>query len=116
MKNFKDNYVYKELIGDNPEQIYIIQNSSVQSRPPELSALQIANYWRTHGVNPGHDFKREDDVEFISNLYYVLYKIGPNNMLEVVLDRSNGSTDYLQILVYDEGEVYAAILPLLKKI
>lgn len=113
MKNLREQYIYKEYEGDNSGQIYMIQNSSVNSQPPELSALNIAQYWKTHERNPGHDYKRDDDANFVLNLRYVVYKIGAKNTLEVFQDKSAGETDYLQILRYDNDESYAALLPLL---
>lgn len=108
-------FVYKEIYGDNSGQIYIIQNSSIPIQPPELSALKIAQYWRTHEKNPGHDYQRDDDTVFISSLKYVLYKLDANDTPQVFLDKSEGSEDYLQVLCYNDNETYAAMLPLLKK-
>lgn len=115
MKKMLKFYIYKEVYGDNAGQIYIIQNSSIPKQPPELSALKIAQYWRTHEKNPGHDYQRDDDSIFISSLKYVLYKIDANDTPQVFLDKSEGSEDYLQVLCYDDNETYAAMLPLLKK-
>lgn len=112
MRKMIDYYFYTETIGDNSGQIYMIQNSAIPSQPPELSALNIANHWNTHERNPGPYYKKEEDIQFASTLNYVIYKIGPQGILEVAVDKSNGSNDYLQILNYDD-EVYAAIIPLL---
>lgn len=112
MKKMIDYYFYSETIGDNAGQIYMIQNSAIPSQPPELSALNIANHWKTHERNPGALYRKDDDSNFSYNLNYVIYKVGPQGILEVAIDKSNGSTDYLQILNYDD-EIYAAMIPLL---
>lgn len=114
LKNKIEHYIYKETLGDNEGQIYIIQNSTILSEPPYLSALQIANYWRTHQDNPGHEYKSNEDIDFIKTMKFVVYTIGLNGILEVSLDKSNGETDYLQILKYDDNSIYAAMLPILK--
>lgn len=113
LKNLNEQYIYKETIGDNPGQIYIIQNSSIKSKPQELSALQIAQHWRTHSVNPGHNYKRNDDIEFIKNSEYVLYKVDSNGILKIHEDRSKNNNSYLQIMCYGNEENFAAMLPLL---
>lgn len=113
LKNYLVPYIYKETIGDNVGKIYLIQNSSVISQPPELSCLGIANFWRTHASNPSHDYRVTDDTEFIGNQKYVLYRIGPNDLLEVFVDKSEGEDDYLQILCYDDGETFGSMLPIL---
>lgn len=113
LKKMKDYYIYRETNGDNYGQIYIIQNSIIPSQPPELSVLQIANHWKVHERNPGAEYKRDSDNEFILNLKYVLYKIGPEGKLEAAIDKSDGKTDYLQIFSYDDNETYAAMLPLM---
>lgn len=112
LRKMTEYYFYIETSGDNHGQIYMIQNSAVFSRPAELSALNIARYWKVHEHNPGAYFKKEDDINFASKQPYVVYKIGPQGKLEVAVDRSEGSTDYLQILNYND-EVFAAMIPLL---
>lgn len=112
MKNVFVPFIYKETKGDNVGKKYLIQNSSVQSQPPELSALGIAQYYRTHGTNPSNDYKVIDDSEFIGNQKYVIYKI-KESILEVFLDKSSGGTDYLQIISYEGEEIFGAMLPVL---
>lgn len=112
MSRMTEYYFYLETKGDNSDQIYMIQNSTVHSHPPELSALNIAKYWNVYQRNPGHDYKREEDVNFVLNDKYVIYKIGQYDTLEVVIDKSDGLNEYLQILSYD-NERFAAMLPLL---
>lgn len=112
MRKMIDYYFYSETEGDNQGQIYMIQNSAVPSQPSELSALNIAQYWRVHERNPGAYYKNDDDINFASSQRYIVYKIGSMSTLEVYIDKSEGKTDYLQILNYDD-EVYAAMIPLL---
>lgn len=113
LKKMRDYYIYRETMGDNAGQIYIIQNSIVPSQPAELSVLHIANHWKVHESNPGPEYRRNDDNEHIINLKYVLYRIGPQGTLEPAIDKTGGSKDYLQILCYDDGETFASMLPLL---
>lgn len=113
LKKMINPYIYKETIGDNVGKIYLIQNSTIPSQPPELSALGIAQYFRTHRKNPKHDYKVTDDVDFIKDQKYVLYKIGPNDVPEVLFDNSKGEKDYLQILRYDDDESFGAMMPIL---
>ena len=113
MKKIFIPFIYKETIGDNVGKQYLIQNSSIPSQPPELSALGIAQYYRTHKTNPSNDYKVTDDSEFIINQKYVIYKIGPSSLLEIFLDKSNGETNYLQIISYDDEEIYGALLQIL---
>lgn len=112
MRKMVDYYFYSETDGDNSGQIYLVQNSAVPSQPGELSALNIAQHWKVHERNPGAFYKKDDDANFVTTQRYVIYKIGPQNTLEVAIDKSEGSTDYLQILNYDD-ETYAALIPLL---
>uniref|UniRef100_A0A6C0BBX8 Uncharacterized protein n=1 Tax=viral metagenome TaxID=1070528 RepID=A0A6C0BBX8_9ZZZZ len=111
---------YKKLLQpypfeDSNGKIYLIQNSSKKTRPLNEAALQIAHYWRTHEKNPGYSYRRNDDKDFYGKIKYVEYRIGPNDIPIVYSehDKSEGLTDYLQILCYDDGESYAAMLPLL---
>lgn len=115
LKNKLEQYLYRETIGDNQGQIYIIQNSSVRSKPLYLSVLHIAHYWSVHESNPGHAYKKNDDCEAVSHFNFVMYKVGADSILEVFKDESHSSTNYLQILCYDNNETYGAMLPLLKK-
>lgn len=112
MKKMVDYYLYSEVVGDNTGQIYMIQNSAIPSQPPQLSALNIAQHWRTHERNPGAYYRKEDDVNFSISQRYVIYKIGPQGNLEISVDKSEGMTDYLQVLNYDD-DIYAAMIPLL---
>jgi hypothetical protein len=112
LKKMKDYYVYRETEGDNEGQIYIIQNSLIPSNPPELTSLQIANHWKVHSINPGPEYYKEDDHEFMKDIKYVIYKINSHGILEPSEDRSNGGIDYLQILDY-EDKTYGAMLPLM---
>ena len=113
LKKMINPYIYKETIGDNVGKIYLIQNSTIPSQPPELSALGIAQYFRTHRKNPKHDYKVTDDIDFIKDQKYVVYKIGHNDVPEVLFDNSGGEKDYLQILRYDDDESFGAMMPIL---
>ena len=108
-KKFLEPYLFKD--GDG--KIYLIQNSSKKGRPLQEPALQIAQFWKTHERNPGHAYTRNDDKDFYKVIRYVEYQLGPNDTPEVSVDKSEGFTDYLQILAYEDGESFAAMLPIL---
>jgi hypothetical protein len=97
---------------DRNGKIYLIQNTIQKSHIHNENALQIANYWKIYERNPGFNFI---PTEIIENPNYIEYRIGLNDFLEVynkdnyILD----SDDYLSILCYDNGESYAAMLPIL---
>ncbi len=101
------------LFKDQDGKIYIVQNSSKKGRPVEEPALMIAQFWKTHERNPGHSYMRNDDKHFYGTVRYVEYRIDHDEIPKIFIDKSQDDTNCLQILRYDDGETFAAMLPIL---
>lgn len=101
------------LFKDQDGKIYLVQNSSKKGRPVEEPALMIAQFWKTHERNPGHSYMRNDDKHFYGTVRYVEYRIDQDEVPKIFIDKSQGDTNCLQILRYDDGETFAAMLPIL---
>lgn len=107
-KFYLEPYLYKDKDG----KIYLIQNSTRKTSPPEEAALQIAHFWKTHQINPGYAYHNENNSELLENVRYIEYRNKFNAMAKYK-NTTEGSTDYLEIYCYDDMQTYAAMLPIL---
>lgn len=105
-KNYRQPFFFLSKTGKR----YIVQNSLKTSLVPEQTALEIANYWRTHKRNPGPYFSNDNNTQNNTQLKYLAYTSADT---VVYKNTTDGADDYLEIFKYADDQVYAALLPIL---
>lgn len=119
---FKINpYIYRDPVS---EQYYIVQNVVKNDK---ARALAVAQKWKTLHLNPGPAVEQMLNIDS-PDLKYVVYGIAANNgHLFVRENKTDNSTDYLELLEYGRRDIsglldqggppiiineYAAMLPI----
>ena len=107
--------LHEPYIYQSDDIVYIIQNSIEDSAN---KALTIAKTWRDKHINIGINI--EIDKNDLKNLPYFVYGISSDSKIIPIDDKSNGRTDYVEILYYgsqaeynnNSSIKYAAMLPI----
>lgn len=93
------------IYSGDPERIWLIQNAYDGSLE---GAAAIASKWKLRRINPG---SREPPLKSNNIPLHFIYIIAASGHIVPIVDNTNGSPNYINIIKYNENR-YGALLPL----